>query len=250
MVVLSPVKLLPLVLPQPPVVMENIAYLQTSAWQWVGLGILRIIIRFSSSFSVYCRSNSDCESHIGTTVCKETVPGGAKTCQSSTTCSQICSSGEFCDAANICQYGNLSIQKVIIYHNSIVVTCAVSSDCSSVTGMTSCKEIISGGPLTCQAPSTCLATSLCSGAEYCTSSNICFAAGKYINSQKCYKILVFSFSVFCISSTDCESLAVTTVCKETVSGGSKTCQSSTSCSQVCSSGAFCNTANICQDGKI
>ena len=38
-------------------------------------------------------------------MCKETVGGGAKTCQASGTCTQVCSSGEFCDAANTCQDG-------------------------------------------------------------------------------------------------------------------------------------------------
>ena len=55
---------------------------------------------------MYCISNFDCVSFTGITVCKETVHGGAKTCQSSTTCTQDCSSGDFCDAANVCQDGN------------------------------------------------------------------------------------------------------------------------------------------------
>ena len=55
--------------------------------------------------SVYCVSNFDCESLTGTTVCKETVAGGAKTCQTSSTCTNVCSSEEFCGAANECQHG-------------------------------------------------------------------------------------------------------------------------------------------------
>ena len=58
---------------------------------------------------MYCISNTDCESLTETTVCKETVAGGAKTCQASTTCTQVCASGEFCDHANICQYGKALI---------------------------------------------------------------------------------------------------------------------------------------------
>ena len=63
------------------------------------------VYKFTSS--VYCVSNYDCESLTGTTVCKETVHGGAKTCQAPSTCTQVCSSEDFCDAANICQYGKL-----------------------------------------------------------------------------------------------------------------------------------------------
>ena len=55
--------------------------------------------------SVYCISNMDCESLTGITVCKETVHGGAKTCQASTSCTQVCSSEEYCGASNVCQYG-------------------------------------------------------------------------------------------------------------------------------------------------
>ena len=56
-------------------------------------------------------------------------------------------------------------------------------------------------------------------------------------------------SVFCISTTDCETLTGTTVCKETIAGGVKYCQSSATCADVCSSGEFCDTDNICQDGQ-
>ena len=58
---------------------------------------------------VYCKYNSDCESPSGTTVCKETVTGGAKTCQTSSSCTQVCSASEFCDSANVCQDGNIVI---------------------------------------------------------------------------------------------------------------------------------------------
>ena len=60
--------------------------------------------------SVYCVSNIDCESLSETPVCKETIPGGAKTCQASSTCTQVCSSEEYCNAINICYYG-MSIQQ-------------------------------------------------------------------------------------------------------------------------------------------
>ena len=47
---------------------------------------------------------------------------------------------------------------------------------------------------------------------------------------------------------DCELLAGATVCKETLSGGPKTCQASTACTQTCSSGEFCDASSTCQDG--
>ena len=64
---------------------------------------------------MYCISNTDCESLTGTTVCKETVHGGARTCQASTVCSQVCSYKEFCDAANTCQYGRLQMDAYSIH---------------------------------------------------------------------------------------------------------------------------------------
>ena len=76
---------------------------------------------------MYCISNADCESLIETNVCKETVAGGAKTCQASTTCTQVCSSGEFCDHANICQYGkSMILLKSIINHLSSFKSFALS----------------------------------------------------------------------------------------------------------------------------
>ena len=62
---------------------------------------------------VYCNSNTDCEVIIGANVCKETIYGGAKTCQPSTSCTQICSSGEYCDASNICHDGKFEFNNVI-----------------------------------------------------------------------------------------------------------------------------------------
>ena len=47
----------------------------------------------------------DCESLIGTTVCKESIAGGLKTCQASSFCTQDCNLEEFCDASSICQNG-------------------------------------------------------------------------------------------------------------------------------------------------
>ena len=64
-------------------------------------------VLYVPTVSVNCISNTDCESLTGTTVCKETVAGGAKTCQAESTCTQLCSSEAFCDGANICQYGNI-----------------------------------------------------------------------------------------------------------------------------------------------
>ena len=125
--------------------------------------------------------------------------------------------------------------------------CAVTSDCSTVTGFTSCKELTSGGPLTCQTPSTCLATSSCSDEEYCSSTDLCLAAGQ---TYKKYNGSRNIFLVYCISNTDCESLTGTTVCKETVHGGARTCQASTVCSQVCSYKEFCDAANTCQYGRL
>ena len=52
---------------------------------------------------------------IGSYVCKETVAGGAKTCQYETACTQHCSVGQFCDAANLCQYGMLPCTLAILY---------------------------------------------------------------------------------------------------------------------------------------
>ena len=57
-------------------------------------------------------------------------------------------------------------------------------------------------------------------------------------------------SVFCISNGDCENLTGATVCKETVAGGSKTCQASVTCNKACSSNEFCAASNICQNGKL
>ena len=70
-----------------------------------------ILHKDSYACSVYCISNIDCESLSGSTVCKENVAGGAKTCQASTTCTQDCSIGEFCDSANMCQNGNTFFYK-------------------------------------------------------------------------------------------------------------------------------------------
>ena len=68
-------------------------------------------------------SNTDCEAITGKPICKETVAGGAKSCQAASTCTHPCASGEFCDAANICQYGNLNIYKVIVMLYNFSVLC-------------------------------------------------------------------------------------------------------------------------------
>ena len=57
--------------------------------------------------SVSCISNSDCESE--TLVCKESVDGGQKMCQASSTCTETCSSVEFCDSTNTCQDSKVKI---------------------------------------------------------------------------------------------------------------------------------------------
>ena len=135
---------------------------------------------------MYCLSNYDCESLTGTTVCKESVHGGAKTCQASPTCTQNCPSDKFCDAANMCQDGKLIILKFKIKIIRIIsVICSVTSDCSTVTGLTSCKELITGGPLTCQSTSTCLAVPSCSHGEYCSSLNVCYGTGKVYRNKIC-----------------------------------------------------------------
>ena len=122
-------------------------------------------------------SNTDCKVLDGTTVCKQTVDGGAKTCQSAATCTQDCPSGEFCDSENVCQYGLFDLFYTQNKTYYCLVLCSVTSDCSTVSGLTSCKELITGNPLTCQAPSSCLATTDCSKEEYCTADNICLGAG-------------------------------------------------------------------------
>jgi hypothetical protein len=59
------------------------------------------------SISVSCISNSDCE--FETLVCKESVDGGQKICQASSTCTETCSSVEFCDSTNTCQDSKVNI---------------------------------------------------------------------------------------------------------------------------------------------
>ena len=54
---------------------------------------------------VYCISNWDCQNFQDKPVCKESIPGGAKSCQASETCSQTCAEGLYCDAYGTCQNG-------------------------------------------------------------------------------------------------------------------------------------------------
>ena len=61
----------------------------------------------------YCLSNADCSSDTGLPVCKETVYGGAKTCQAENSCKQACSDEQFCDFANICKNGQSAIFLII-----------------------------------------------------------------------------------------------------------------------------------------
>ena len=68
--------------------------------------LLRILF---TKFQVTCISNSDCESISGNLICKETTPGGAKTCQPSYTCHLSCGSDQFCSSASVCQFGKNSI---------------------------------------------------------------------------------------------------------------------------------------------
>ena len=73
----------------------------------------------------------------------------------------------------------------------------------------------------------------------------------YINSlcyHGCRLELFILFSAFCNSNSDCT--AGVTVCKETVDGGSKTCQIEASCKSLCSAGQFCDAANLCQYGNF
>jgi len=216
---------------------------------------------------VHCNSNFDCEFFDGANVCKQTIHGGARSCQSATSCSQKCSSTQYCDSTNICRE----------------VTCSETLDCSTVFGHNSCKELMAGGILTCQQPSTCLSSSYCGLSEYCSSLNTCSSVlycdttadcssfsepsvckeSVYGGSKTCQSTSTCRFqcsedqycdasnicrwtTVFCTSSSDCSSFATTPVCKENVLGGIKTCQAVSSCSQSCSGERFCDANNICQ----
>ena len=193
-------------------------------------------------FSESCNSHNDCAP--GNLVCKETVAGGLKTCQAVSTCSITCSIGEFCDAANQCQYGKKHAHIPACYNLYSVVACGQTSDCSAIPGYTSCKQVSTGEHLTCQPTAACQA--VCDGGEYCSASHACIAPGNMhiylLNTST-------NYIVTCNSTLDCASLSDTTVCKESLAGGAKTCQVSDSCTKLCSSGHFCSAANICQYGN-
>ena len=119
------------------------------------------------------------------------------------------------------------------------------SDCSTVFGHNSCKELIAGGILTCQQPSTCLSSSYCSLSEYCSSLNTCSSVCKLIQLPNC-KTWYLSFTVYCDTTADCSSFSEPSVCKESVYGGSKTCQSMSTCRFQCSEDQYCDASNICR----
>ena len=84
--------------------MVNIVTTHILAYQQVSITAYHTPIVQFVFVIVYCISNTDCQ--VGSTVCKETVPGGAKTCQVESSCQVSCSSGQFCDAGDACQAGD------------------------------------------------------------------------------------------------------------------------------------------------
>ena len=166
-------------LPALPVLMGSTVHRTISARLLV---LLPYFLSYSSQICVlvYCSSNLDCDSLSSSTVCKETVHGGAKTCREPETGTEDCSSHEFCAADNSCQPGKFLI---IFYtdYNCLLGVCGVMSDCSTLPGFTVCKEISGGSSLTCQPVSSCLAD--CSLGEYCSVDNTCIRQGLYWNTQ-------------------------------------------------------------------
>ena len=55
------------------------------------------------NISATCTSNADCESSPSHPICKETVNGGSRTCQSTKSCTTECLPAKFCDPANKCR---------------------------------------------------------------------------------------------------------------------------------------------------
>ena len=64
-----------------------------------------------------CTTNSDCYTY-GTMICKESVVGGAKTCQTPATCLADCAALQFCNAANICIWTTGKILGLLAKHIS------------------------------------------------------------------------------------------------------------------------------------
>ena len=137
---------------------------------------------------------------LWSSVCKESVRGGARTCQSVSTCTR-----EYCTTENVCE-DNIS---------------SVASDCYLPTSLTTCKELAAVGPHTCQPVSTCQSPSPCSEVEYCAENNACQA------------------QVLCISSADCGLLSVCKETTYGGSCWLvKTCQDLATCSSTCSGGQY------------
>ena len=202
------------------------------------------ILSYIPILIVSCISNADCQQQPDSPVCKETVYGGAKTCQESLSCTEECAESQFCDASNNCREGRLISKHNLGLYFSVL--CATNADCSSVPGLPTCKELVNGGPLTCQANSTCLAVDTCQDDQYCASSDVCITVGMI-----CPFVALFLdsfFVVYCRSNSDCR-LPGLSVCKEMVSGKAKICQSFTSCTDLCPLEQFCDASNTCQNGR-
>ena len=98
-----------------------------------------------------------------------------------------------------------------------------------VTGYTACKEVLIEGPLTCQPVSACLSdcsAAVCKetvhgGVTLCQYETACTqqcSIGKFCDAANpCQNVL-------CETNADCVSLSGTSVCKQTVYRGEKTCQ--------------------------
>jgi hypothetical protein len=120
----------------------------------------------------------------------------------------------------------------------VLVTCGSNSDCADIPEKSNCKQE-KDGESTCQSPSKCS----CLDDDYCTMEDTCRKPG--IQIYKSTKNEKRNISATCESNSDCEASPMRPVCKETVPGGTKICQSSGASSKECLPTQFTDAEDNC-----
>jgi hypothetical protein len=127
----------------------------------------------------FCSSGSDCESFHLKTTCKESIPGGSRTCLGPIDCTRDCLPGHYCDSQNRCkarrtEKGKVSHSDFYLFNlDCISATCISNSDCSNKRPRTVCTESSTTGEKTCNKPSKKACKEGCADGEFCSGDRVC-----------------------------------------------------------------------------
>ena len=191
-----------------------------------------------------CSVTSDCSTVVGFTSCKELISGGSLTCQVTASCgtSSFCSDGSYCTAANACfALGILSSISLLIENplSQFIAPPIRTVNLYLANQYASKQYLVELGHVKpeIRALLHALLNNFAIGTMFARMVNM--ISYSYSSS--------LPISVYCAIESDCSTIPGFTSCKELTAGGSRTCQSTSSCGTAPSCSGFCTYTGVCSE---